>query len=563
MNHSGGVNLIPRIFGGFPLAVLFVATAALVAAEIPANSRITAVTVYPDAAFVTRSATVRVEPGEHVVVFTDMVPGMDENSLKVSASGPAGTKLYGARTQREFLTEELSERVRTLTAEIQKLEDDIAQAEGIKRALADEKAYLDSVRLFAGTQLPKDLVTRMPSAAELEATLKFLGEKLRQNAASVQAQDQRIRQLRKAVEALRRELADVSGPAQKMRRSVVVALSAVQSGSVTVEIGYLAGGASWRPVYDARADFAKGAVELALHGVVAQKTGEDWRNVRLTFSTVKPTAGGRMPPVDPWFLRPLQPRPLPARAKMMRADAGAAAPLAAFTDEAEVGGAPQAAETVYAEAQAGGLSVTYAVARPVTVRSDGSEERLPVMAQTLAATYEYSTFPRAAAYAYLGARVENSRESPLLPGRVNVFVDGDYLGESGIDTVAPGETFDLSLGIDEGVKVKRDLVSRKVDQTLIGGIASPTKKTAFIWKLTLEHYKPRAARVNVYEALPVSQDDRIKVRNVRTSREPTVKDWQDRKGVWKWELDLQPKQKAEITIEYEVEHPREMPVEGL
>jgi uncharacterized protein (TIGR02231 family) len=248
---------------------------------------------------------------------------------------------------------------------------------------------------------------------------------------------------------------------------------------------------------------------------------------------------------------------------MMRADAGAAAPLAAFTDEAEVGGAPQAAETVYAEAQAGGLSVTYAVARPVTVRSDGSEERLPVMAQTLAATYEYSTFPRAAAYAYLGARVENSRESPLLPGRVNVFVDGDYLGESGIDTVAPGETFDLSLGIDEGVKVKRDLVSRKVDQTLIGGIASPTKKTAFIWKLTLEHYKPRAARVNVYEALPVSQDDRIKVRNVRTSREPTVKDWQDRKGVWKWELDLQPKQKAEITIEYEVEHPREMPVEGL
>jgi hypothetical protein len=67
----------------------------------------------------------------------------------------------------------------------------------------------------------------------------------------------------------------------------------------------------------------------------------------------------------------------------------------------------------------------------------------------------------------------------------------------------------------------------------------------------------------LFEAVPVSENDRIKVRVEQVSVEPKEKDWKDRKGIWRWELDLEPKARQEILYSYAVEHPRDMQVEGL
>jgi hypothetical protein len=69
--------------------------------------------------------------------------------------------------------------------------------------------------------------------------------------------------------------------------------------------------------------------------------------------------------------------------------------------------------------------------------------------------------------------------------------------------------------------------------------------------------------VKLFEALPVPEDDRIKVKIEKVSLEPKEKDWKDRKGIWLWELELEPKAKKEIFYNLVVEHPREMQIEGL
>jgi hypothetical protein len=63
--------------------------------------------------------------------------------------------------------------------------------------------------------------------------------------------------------------------------------------------------------------------------------------------------------------------------------------------------------------------------------------------------------------------------------------------------------------------------------------------------------------------MPVSQDERIKVKISQVSQEPNQKDWKDRKGIWLWELELEPKAKQEIFYTFTVEHPREILIEGL
>lgn len=538
--------------------------------EIVADSHIANVTVYPDSALISRQATVQLNPGEHKVIFADIIPEIDENSLRVSAEGVSGVKLFGAQLKKEFLQELASEKAKQLKQDIQKLEDQIKETQDFKTVLMQEKDFLDSIRLFSHDQLPKDLVTKMPSSGDLEGTLKFLSTKLKENYSQAMDYEIKIRDLMQKVDVLKRELAEISGPAKKLKRSIVVDLEAVKSGSLDLKVSYLVRGAWWQPIYDARADFEKSSVELISYGLVKQKTGEDWQDVEVSLSTARATVGARMPYVSPWLLRPYQQVALDleeqgggrARGKLMM-NVGAPAPVYQREAFDELKKEKEAAEVPYAVAQEHGIAVIYKLPRKATVKSDGSEHKLAVSSQMLAAKFEYSSYPKAGLSAYLGSRVTNARDLQLLAGRVNVFLEGDFVGASSIDNIAPAQDFDLYLGMDENVKVKREQIEKKVDETLIGGIPSQTKRTTFKYKLTVENYKSKKVTVKLFEAMPVSQDDRIKVKIEKISVEPAQKDWKDRKGVWLWDLELEPKAKKEITYTFIVDHPRDMQVEGM
>ncbi len=542
----------------------------ILAAEIITDSRITQVMVYPDSVLVTRQAEVKLNAGNNKAVFNDIIPAVDENSLKVSLDSSSSAKLLGAQLKQEFLETIPSDQIQKLKDQIQLVEDEIKRGQDSRNLLAEEKNYLDSIRLYSQGQLPKDLITKMPTPAELEGTLKFLDAKLKENYSAVMEVDLKVRELANKLNVLRMELSRISGPVQKLKRSIVVELDAPKAQSGSVILSYLVRGASWQPIYDARANFEKSEVELTAYSVVRQNTGDDWQDVDLALSTVRPSAGGNMPYVASWFLRLYQPQ-VYMENKMMDMAGGLGRKkekvqyqTRAFEgDEAWDEKDKNIPQVAYATVAEKGIAVVYSLPHKVSVKSDGADNKLPVSTQLLKANFEYSTFPRAEARAFLGSRVANAKDLQLLGGRINVFLEGDFVGTSDIGNIGPQEEFDLYLGADENVKVKRELLERKVDETFIGNIPSLNKKTNFRYKLTIENYKPRRIKVKLFEAMPISQDDRIKVKINQVSLEPKEKDWKDRKGVWLWELELEPKQKQEINYNFTVEHPRDLQVEGL
>ncbi len=546
------------------ICLLVLPLSVISAAEITADSKITQVMVYPDSVLITRQAEVKLNAGGNKVIFNDIIPEVDENSLKVSLGPDSSAKLLGAKLKQEYLEQVPSDRIQKLKDQIQQLEDEVKREQNIRFLLAEEKNYLDSIRFFSQGQLPRDLVTKTPTPAELEGTLKFLDAKLRENYAAVMDVDLKTRELSNKLEALRMELSKISGPVQKIKRTIEVEVDALKAQSSPVILAYLVRGASWQPIYDARANFEKSEVELISYAIVRQKTGDDWQNVDLALSTARPSLGGNMPYVAPWFLKPYQPR-VYLEDKMMNMGAGMrkmAYQSQAF--EKEEMAIPSATGQVdYATSQEKGIAVIYTIPHKVSLKSDGADNKLPVSSQFLKANFQYSTFPRAEARAFLGSRVTNAKDLQLLGGRINVFLEGDFVGTTDIGNIGPQEEFDLYLGADENVKVKRELLEKKVDETIIGNIPSPTRKTNFKYKLTVENYKSRRIKVKLFEAMPVSQDDRIKIKINQVSLEPKEKDWKDRKGIWLWELELDPKQKQEITYSFTVDHPRDMQVEGL
>ena len=150
------------------IGIVLVSFAYAFASEIVVDSRISEVTVYPQAALITRTAKLQLDPGSQDVVFSNIVPEIDEDSLRVSTFNTDEVKILGAKVKKEFLKEEASPRVKELQASIQKLEDTLKILQNNKNIIADEKKFLDSIRLFANEQTPKDLVTKMPPAKELD-----------------------------------------------------------------------------------------------------------------------------------------------------------------------------------------------------------------------------------------------------------------------------------------------------------------------------------------------------------------------------------------------------------
>ena len=535
---------------------------------ITANSQINQVVVFSEDALVNRVANVKLNAGEEKIIFPGIIPEIDEDSLRVSGSGSAEVKILGAQVLKEFVKETPVQRVQELKDQIEQLNDQIRKLNDTKMILLDEKAYLDSIRLFSNGQIPKDLVTKMPPAKDLEDTLKFLDAKLKDNFMQIAESDINIRETQKKIVALNNELNSIAGPEKNIKRSIVVDVEVVKPGSLDLNVSYKVEGAWWYPLYDARVNFAKQSTDFVSYGVVKQTTGEDWQDAEISLSTARVNVSGSMPEVEPWFVRPYEERMLmqEAKTRMHRSK------MEGALEDMSFAGSPNAqaekakefeTQDKYAKAEERGVSVVYKIARKATVKSDGAEHKLPVSSQELKSAFEYSAYPRLSTFAYLRSKVTNAKDLQLLGGRVNVFLDGDFVGRSDINNVGPQEEFDLYLGVDENVKVKREEVEKKVDDILFGGIPSPNKKTTYKYKITVENYKSKKINVNLFEAIPVSQNEKIRVNILNTSLAPKDKDWKDRKGIWRWEFELEPKAKQEIIYSYTVEHPRDMRVEGL
>ena len=539
---------------------------------IKPDSKITDVTVYPDSALVKRMASLSLAKGEHQIIFSDIIPDIDENSLNVAGKGEAQVKIFGVQIKREFLTAPPSEEVKKLEADIEAVKDQIDGKNNHLEVLAKEKDFLDSIKLTADTQIPKDLMTKFPNVTDLESLSKFLVAKFDGNENQRQETNVAIRELTRKKEALERQLLNLNSGNQKMRRFIVVDLESEKPGNFNLAVSYLVRNVSWNPLYDARTSFEQSKVELVFFGVLRQSTGEPWEDVRLFLSTAKPSVGGKMPELHPWYLRPYEYKK--ERGGMLASKAvGYMAPrsdqdyLSTDLNGEEWGATQQrdkSATMVYATAEEKGTAVVYEVKRKATIKPDGTDHKVPISSQNLEADFQYAATPKLSPYAYLMSKIKNSKEGQLLPGMVNIFFEGDYIGLSNIPkSIGAEESFDLYLGIDEGITVKRKKLEEKVDETLIANIPSPTKTISYSYKLIVENYKNKKIKVSLYDQIPISEDDRIAVKKVQFSAEPAQKNYFDRKGVMRWDFELEPKQKKEITLFYVIEHPRDLNVSGL
>ena len=521
------------------------------AETIETKSTVTQAVVYINSAQITRQAQVNVKQGLNEVVFTNVPEDLNEDTLTVSAKGTARAKILDAKIKRVFLERPESEQVRKLEDEIRKLEDEASEFNNQQAVLGEEREFLSGIKLYAGQQIPEDLVTKMPEAKELDSLNSFLKEKWQDSYARELEIKVELRQINERLAKLRKELAELRQAQRKEKWVISIELDVEKPGSLTASASYLMYQAGWYPEYDARVDYQREKVALACLGIVNQTSGEDWQNIELTLSTAKPTISGKMPELQTWALEPYQPHEKRMKRALYKGD---------FKPMEKESGVPVGigtAEQLFAQTEEKLTSVNYKIARAVNIKTDGTRHRLPVFSQDFQAKYQYSATPKLSPFAYLVAKVTNKREQ-LLPAGVRIFLDEVYVGSSSIDAIGKGEEFDLYLGIDEAVKIKREKLKEESKEVWIAGIKRKNKVIITTYKTTVENYKDRAIKLNLFGHIPVSQNDRIAVKVLEIDPKPAEEDYEDRKGVMRWELDILPRKERVVAFTYQVEHPCEM-----
>ena len=190
------------------------------------------------------------------------------------------------------------------------------------------------------------------------------------------------------------------------------------------------------------------------------------------------------------------------------------------------------------------------------IPSDGKPHKTIIFQDDYPCKFTHVVIPRLVSFAYLQANVKNNiNYATLLSGTANIFRDQIFVGTTQLENIAPGQEFNLNLGIDEGLKVVRELVERNVDKKLM----SNQRRITYAYRLILTNLLKAEVSLLVTEQLPVSRNEQIKVKLIRSTPQIQMGEM----GVLEWLVTIPPKEELEIYYQFNVEHPAELRVMGL
>jgi hypothetical protein len=221
--------------------------------------------------------------------------------------------------------------------------------------------------------------------------------------------------------------------------------------------------------------------------------------------------------------------------------------------EVPSGWAPPALAADLPAMLAGGYEFTYSSAQNESVRTGAEARRVPLFTETAPADSWIRILPALSRSAYLVAEVTNSGSTPWLQGQAHLFVGADLVGDAVVPTTAPGEKVTLPLGIDDAIKVDRNVQVVSTER----GVFSRQDVSAYQVVIELLNTRRTPVPVRVFEQVPLAQQKEVEVTLTKTDPPP----FKDDKGLkeegrLEWRSQLGAGEKRTLSFTYEVARPK-------
>lgn len=527
----------------FAFLAVFVLVSSVHAAtqQIP----ITSVLLYPGGASVERST--QITPGTTTVEFQGLPATFLGETLRAHADN--GIRIVQIITQEINQPQTVMAREAELQQQIQELKDRLALIEVDSKSAGLVRSYLEHLSGGSVHSAAVDKPIPYLDAKSMAAVLDSLRNQGRDALERIQKSEIRKRTLTQQIDSLQRDL-DKIRTGVRATRTIQVKVAARQPGML--HLSYQVNGAGWKPSYRATLDSNASTMKLERLATLAQITGEDWKDVQLTLSTVQPRPSVQAPEPQPWLLRFYKPAPR-SEPGVARAYKAAPSPNLATArhghDEADV-----ALPILEHHSE---FHTEYIVPGRVSLASDGREISVSLSQQILTARQRVRIAPRLDVRGTLIAETARP-EGVWIAGNLQLFRDGSYLGATQWNPQAD-EKFVIPFGHDELI---RATVERTQEQSGSGGFMDTRRirKAGYTYHIQSAHRSP--IDILLLESTPVSTAQEIKV-EANLMPKADIDNWQGRQGVSAWEFKLGPGQKASFSAEYAITYPQEGNVSNL
>lgn len=183
------------------------------------------------------------------------------------------------------------------------------------------------------------------------------------------------------------------------------------------------------------------------------------------------------------------------------------------------------------------------------IPSDGKNHSVRIQEHEIPVEYLYQVTPKLDPQVYLTAHFTDWEELDLLDGRMHIYFEDDYVGESQLRLDFVEDTLSISLGPDPGIQVRRKRVVRENNTNILSG------KRDYIraYEFSITNRKRAEIHIEVEDQLPLANNEDIEINATKTSGA----DIDEETGIAVWDLTIPAGKTEEWTFRYEVKAPKE------
>lgn len=566
------------------------------------NAILKTATVYKSGAELSHNASVYLKQGNSELVIENIANQLDINSIQIKTA--SAVTLMGVEFSNNYLNPtEKSPRIKMLEDSIEKL-----QVERNKLFTATETnnelfQVLKSNRDLKGTQSGM-------SVAELAKLMDYYKSKMQELQEVKSNLSEKIKKIDEQKAKLQNQINEENSKNNSSAGRLILQLTTAIAGKYDFAISYITNNAYWTPYYDVRVDDIKSPLKLITKAKIAQTSGIDWKQVKLSLSTSMPSQYGSAPILDAWFLAYVNPVTrmnktlavmnsiqMKSEAKMYDMDNSAVTVrgIGSISNANEplyiVNGAEmskeefskistsaikkmdvlkgESATSLYGSRGTNGvilitlkeglddyitvsdntLNLNFDIDLPYDVPTNGKDQTATIASTEIAATYKHYAVPKLDKDVYLLAEIPDWEKLNLLPGEANIIFEGTYVGKSFIDPSSTNDTLNFTLGRDKRVIVKRDKLSDYSSVKFWGS----NKLQQFTYDITVKNTKKESINLLLKDQFPISTNKEIEVELISNGGAEVNSDL----GILNWQLKLAPGETKKIRFSYSAKYPKD------
>ena len=262
--------------------------------EKEVKTEVNEVTVFIEGAQVTRKKAVDLPQGKTIVKFVNLSPFIDAKSVQVKANGEL--TVLSVNHQQNFINKlDRPKELVDFETKLKSIDEKINLENTYLSIVGEQLVFLQQNRDIGGKNQETNITN-------LKETMTFYSTQLSALKLKEIEHNKNIQELSKQRSDIENQIKTFTSKKEYPNGEVLVKVDAKRAATFEFEISYLVNNAGWFPTYDIRAKNISEPIQIIYKANVRQETKEDWKNVKLRFSSSNPNSSGVAPELKTYFL---------------------------------------------------------------------------------------------------------------------------------------------------------------------------------------------------------------------------------------------------------------------